>query len=143
MKKVVVLLTTFIIAVIIVLTFAKDATVEQIKWDCSVIIPENSDQIIFSETLIKTNTGELNIQNQSGVDITLYLYDSQDKTEIVRELYMQTGAAGILYQIDTNREYCIGIQSDTSSTVEVTIIISNVSDTDPYSGSVISVLGMK
>lgn len=102
------------------------------KWDCTVTIPENSNEIVLSDTLIKTTSGELNIQNHTDLDIIWYLYDSENIEEPVGQMNVKPAGAGVLYQLEADIQYRVGIQADSSSERDVTVIVAEYPNSEPY-----------
>lgn len=102
------------------------------RWSCEFTILENSDEIILSETVLHTNTGKLCVQNRTKLDIKLYLFDNKEMTHPVHELYIPVGGACDMYQLDKETDYYVGVQANSTTTTEATIIISEEIISEPY-----------
>lgn len=101
------------------------------RWKCTVKIPANSKEIVLSDEIIQTDTGELSLQNQTGEDIIWYLYeDGGEEASYVREL--AEGGAATQYQLEKDVDYRIGIQADIAEEKELTVVISEKPNGEPY-----------
>ena len=125
----------FVAILTAVLTGCKK-TEEGKRWNCTVTIAQNSDEIVLSREVIRTNSGELSIQNHEDIDIMWYLYE-KNGSEVPMEkpafsMKISAGGAGAQYHLDQNKEYLVGIQADSPTERKVTVIVSEYPNSDPY-----------
>ncbi|WP_147348018.1 hypothetical protein [Clostridium sp. AM58-1XD] len=105
-------------------------------WDCTVTIPQNSDEIVLSNTVVQTDSGELSMQNHGDVDMMWFLYEIDGEAIQVEKpaarMEIKAGGAGTMFQLDRKKDYAVGIQADSPVERKVTVIVSEYPNSDPY-----------
>jgi hypothetical protein len=102
------------------------------EWLCAIQIPKRSEESVLCDTVFQTTSGQIVIENHTVVDVCCYLFDTRNLDEPIRTLDIGAGGSGILYEIDAEKSYQIGIQATVSEEREVELLISEYPSGDIY-----------
>lgn len=132
MKKLVLGIVIVIFAIATCISCSKKNTNN--SWTFNTTLPPNCNDVVRIDAFIHTATEELYIQNQSNLDITVYLYDSSDNNTNapLRDIEIKAGGVGILYQLSNLTPYSIGIHGFALEETKINLMLSNEVTSDPY-----------
>lgn len=103
------------------------------KWDCSVACAEeskdNSYIITYSSEKVVCNTGALSIQNRNDFDIIVHLLTSNEEERVEK---ITAGSTSILYQIEKDVDYTVGVYADVEENTEIKCMIYDGEWSEPY-----------
>lgn len=97
---------------------------ETANWDCSVYCAEDSGDetyvITYSNSTIISQTGVLSFQNRNDFDVVVHLL-ANDQEE--RTVEIAAGGISVLYQINKNVDFTVGIHADVTEGTEIKLMV--------------------
>lgn len=135
MKKII--FSIVIVIFVIISCFGCSKENSNNTWTFNTTLPANCNDVVRIDALICTGTQKLYIQNQSNLDITVYLYDSSDNNSNtpLRDIEIKAGGAGILYQLSNLAPYSIGVHGFALEETKINLMLSDEVKSDPYLNS--------
>lgn len=104
------------------------------KWDCTVECAETSTPdsyiITYSNEKIVPSSDVLTIQNQNDFDIKVYFCSSDT---VGGEAYdIAAGGVTVLYQLDKEAEYRLGVHADVEEGTEIKVMAYDGEVSEPF-----------
>jgi len=97
--------------------------VHNLSADGSVKITDSigNEEVFFVSKSVYTNSHKVSITNNSGVDITVYLYSSDDLSDPIRRMAVSDGERDSFTGLTSRFAYNIGIETTASTSLNITI----------------------